>query len=136
MKRKLRRDRPPRKFPVHHLQYKSRGMVGAPGTVTIDVSPGGRLEFRNQQDNGESSRACLRGAPASLCFDATADEKFGRPTAAEVLELGGGRHGLQLIATRDSDDRAKRMLAILGMDASGRLVNLLPFVYLNEGDHF
>jgi len=65
-----------------------------------------------------------------------ATREFGQPVTANRLDLGEGHSGLLLTATVNDLSGSTRMVAVLGLNDRGQLVNLLPFTEIGSQDQF
>ncbi len=125
---------PPFSIAIQHL-------LGASGAVIVEIIPG------TMGDVGLGSitpaKACIQGTDSSGCYTASVTLTgssevwhYGGQTKVETKDLGDGHSIIVLMASTSGASDTARLLALLGADSKGRLVNLLPFVSLTLEDQY
>lgn len=124
------------KKPTPPIVLEVSNLLGAAGPVAIEVIPGSESVIYEVPRPVTPTKACIRGASLTSCFETTTGRGFGQPVTANRLDLGEGHSGLLLTATVNDLAGSTRMVAVLGLNKSGQLVTLLPFTEIGSQDQF
>lgn len=120
---------------------EAANLLGAPGPVVAEVTPGSPIEMTSDWDKVVRSRVCIRGAPATSCYIAEKASPgdlrpYGDHTTAEIVDLGEGHTAILFQATLNGASYKEHLISLLALDAGGRLASILPPFTTSEASEF
>ena len=117
--------------------FEVDNLLGSQGKVVLEVFPGEQKDLDDLSGPPRPAKMCIAKSPLHSCYVARArDTNFAQEARASVVDLGEGRAGILFQANYVGINDAWKLVAILGLDFHGRLINLLPVVVISMQDHF
>jgi len=105
---------------------KINSLWGASAPVTVRIEPGVTGSAIGDVPEDIPARACVVGSKGKNCFVAQDKNYAYGGASASIREIGNGKSTLQILATFSGVSDSSTKIVLLGIDAHGRLVNLLP----------
>ena len=108
-------------------------LLGASGPVTIQIIPGEQKDIDEVDGPTKPAKACVSGKSASSCYTAQdSDYKYARNVQTSLVSTGEGHSVLLMSASYLTVTEEVKSVVVLGMNADGKLLNLLAPVRLPE----